>query len=181
MSTVASPSDAAPVAHALSACCDGPPPEIGHDLGWGLSMVSRAFTQLAASSVGLVPGGRRGYLVLATVARGAPRSQLALAQQLGVDKTAMTYLLDELEGAGLIERRPDPADRRVRQLLITDLGRTALHECTELLRNTEDTLLAPLDSTEVAAFAEMLDRIARAAQGIAGESSDQPDRSDQPV
>jgi DNA-binding MarR family transcriptional regulator len=141
-------------------------------------MVSRAFTQLAASSVELVPGGRRGYLVLATVARGAPRSQLALAQQLGVDKTAMTYLLDELEGAALIERRPDPADRRARQLLITEQGRTALHKCTELLRNTEDALLAPLNGAEVRAFAEMLDRIARAAQGIAGETPTELDRAD---
>ncbi len=35
----------------------------------------------------------------------------------------MTYLLDDLEAAGLIERRPDPSDRRARRLAATPHGR----------------------------------------------------------
>ena len=35
----------------------------------------------------------------------------------------MTYLLDDLEQAGLIERRPEPADRRARRVVATDAGR----------------------------------------------------------
>jgi len=50
--------------------------------------------------------------VLVAAARGNARNQLALAQQLGVDRTVMTYLIDDLERAGYVERRPDPADRR---------------------------------------------------------------------
>ena len=50
-------------------------------------------------------------------------SQLALAQHLGIDRTVMTYLLDDLEAAGLIERRPDPADRRARRVVATRTGR----------------------------------------------------------
>src|SRR5204862_8339718 len=45
-------------------------------------------------------------------AQGVVRTQLALAQHLGVDRTVMTYLIDDLEAAKLIERRPDPTDRR---------------------------------------------------------------------
>ena len=66
--------------------------------------------------------GARGYLVLAVAGQGEPKSQLALAQHLGVDRTAMTYLLDDLEAAGLVERRPDPADRRARRVTLTDAG-----------------------------------------------------------
>ena len=38
----------------------------------------------------------------------------------------MTYLLDDLEKAGLIERRPDPADRRARRIAATASGRRLL-------------------------------------------------------
>ena len=82
------------------------------DLGWALGAVLRSYLNAAAGVVGAVPGGGRGYLVLDTAGRGEPKSQLALAQFLGVDRTMMTYLLDDLEQAGLVERRPDPADRR---------------------------------------------------------------------
>jgi DNA-binding transcriptional MocR family regulator len=59
---------------------------------------------------------------LDAAAHGAVGSQLALAQHLGIDRTVMTYLLDDLEAAGLIERRPDPADRRARRVVATQLG-----------------------------------------------------------
>jgi DNA-binding MarR family transcriptional regulator len=60
--------------------------------------------------------------VLSAAAHGTVGSQLALALHLGVDRTVMTYLLDDLEAAGLIERRPDPADRRARQVVATRQG-----------------------------------------------------------
>src|ERR1700754_1167367 len=72
----------------------------------------RSYLRAAEEALGGVPGAPRGYQVLSTAGRGEPRSQLALAQHLGVDRTVMTYLLDDLEGAGLVERRPDPSDRR---------------------------------------------------------------------
>ena len=73
-----------------------------------------------------MPGGPRGYQVLASAAVEGPRTQLALAQQLGLDRTVMTYLLDDLQKAGLVERRPDPADRRARRVVLTDAGRARL-------------------------------------------------------
>ena len=156
---------------AVATAPDEPPACPGHtgegvetDLGWGLSTVGRVFRQLAASSVADLPGGPRGYLVLTAVARSRPGSQLALAQQLGVDKTVMTYLLDELETAGLVERRPDPADRRARHVLITDRGTESLKDFGARLSTAEVKLLAPLGSDEARAFREMIERIARSAQ-----------------
>jgi DNA-binding MarR family transcriptional regulator len=136
----------------------------GAELGWGLSVILRAFGQWASASVIDLPGGPRGHLVLATISRGRPRSQLALANQLGLDRTVMTYLLDELETAGLVERRPDPTDRRARQILITDLGSSALRESSRSLREAENRLLAPLDAPEAAAFRNMIERVARATK-----------------
>src|ERR1700710_2642901 len=85
---------------------------LADDLGWGLGTVFRAYVTAAHAAVADLPGGPRGYQVLSAAAHGTVGSQLALAQHLGVDRTVMTYLLDDLQAAGLIERRPDPADPR---------------------------------------------------------------------
>jgi DNA-binding MarR family transcriptional regulator len=116
------------------------------DLGWGLGMVFRAYVKAAHAVVAdLLPGGQRGYQILSAAAQGAVGSQLALAQHLGVDRTVMTYLLDDLEAEGLIERRPDPADRRARRIVATARGNELLVTLDDQFRAAEARLLAPLD------------------------------------
>jgi DNA-binding MarR family transcriptional regulator len=148
------------------------------DLGWALAIVTRAFRLHSGSSLAELPGGPRGYLVLAAVAQGQPRSQLALAQQLGVDKTVMTYLLDELEGASLVTRRPDPADRRARQVAVTADGSAALKEFGRRLAEAEDRVLAPLDSSERKSLRDLLGRVAHSAQSLgSGEGADRAENA----
>jgi len=55
-----------------------------------------------------------GYIVLGALDRSPVRSQAALAEVIGADKTRIIPTLDELQERGYIERRPDPDDRRVR-------------------------------------------------------------------
>jgi DNA-binding MarR family transcriptional regulator len=118
---------------------------LADDLGWGLGTVFRAYVKAAHEAVADLPGGPRGYQVLAAAAQGSVGSQLALAQYLGIDRTVMTYLLDDLEAARLIERRPDPADRRARRVVATNRGIELLTELDERLHAAEAYLLAPLD------------------------------------
>jgi DNA-binding MarR family transcriptional regulator len=115
------------------------------DLGWGLGVVLRAYATAAHTAVADLPGGPRGYQILSAAAQGAVSSQLALAQHLGIDRTVMTYLLDDLEAARLIERRPDPADRRARRIVATRLGTELLATLNDRLRAAEANLLAPLN------------------------------------
>jgi DNA-binding MarR family transcriptional regulator len=115
--------------------------------------------------VGGLPGGPRGYQVLVATVAGGPGSQLALAQQLGVDRTVMTYLLDELERAGLVERTPDPADRRARRITLTTAGRERLCALERSLRAAEEHLLDPLDTAERATLRALLVRVATHAGG----------------
>jgi DNA-binding MarR family transcriptional regulator len=124
-----------------SACTDA----LAEDLGWGLGVVFRAYVTAAHAAVADLPGGPRGYQVLSAAARSAVGSQLALAQHLGIDRTVMTYLLDDLETAGLIERRPDPSDRRAHRVVATDKGTELLVTLDQRLRLAEAHLLAPLD------------------------------------
>jgi DNA-binding MarR family transcriptional regulator len=118
---------------------------LANDLGWGLGMIFRAYVKAAHAAVADLPGGTRGYQILSAAAQGAVGSQLALAQHLGVDRTVMTYLLDDLEAASLIERRPVPADRRARRIVATQLGTELLATLNDRLRAAEAHLLAPLD------------------------------------
>ncbi|MFF2086648.1 MarR family winged helix-turn-helix transcriptional regulator [Nocardia sp. NPDC058176] len=134
------------------------------DLGWAIRMVSSAFRAVATESVADLPGGARAYLVLVALASGEPPTQLALAKAVSLDRTVMTYLLDDLESHGLVTRRPDPRDRRARQVLITDTGRTRLAEVRRSLAAAEARLLADLDDHDAGQLRTLLSRVASTAQ-----------------
>jgi DNA-binding MarR family transcriptional regulator len=136
------------------------PPTVDSDLGWALGTVMRSYLRAANAAVADVPGGARGYQVLSAAERGEPGSQLALAQHLGVDRTVMTYLIDDLEKAGLVGRKPDPADRRARRLELTDAGRERLCDLERRLRDVEEHVLGPLDPTERQTLRVLLHRVA---------------------
>jgi DNA-binding MarR family transcriptional regulator len=130
------------------------------DLGWALGVVFRSYAKAASAAFADVPGGPRGYQVLAVSTRGEPRSQLELAHHLGVDRTVMTYLLDDLERAGLIERHPDPADRRARRIAATPRGRELLGDLDARLRAAEEHVLAGLRTDARQDFRAMLRQLA---------------------
>jgi DNA-binding MarR family transcriptional regulator len=130
------------------------------DLGWGLAVVFRAYVKAADTATEGVPGGHRGYQVLCAAARDEPGSQAAMAQRLGIDRTVMTYLLDDLEGAGLVERQPDPADRRSRRVVATARGRAVLGDLDARFARAEQHLLAGLDAGQQAAFRTLLGDLA---------------------
>jgi DNA-binding MarR family transcriptional regulator len=133
---------------------------LSDDLGWALGVVFRSYAKAANSAFCDVPGGPRGYQVLKACARTGTRSQLELASYLGVDRTVMTYLLDDLEGAGLIERHPDPADRRARRIVATEHGRATLAGLQSRLKLAEEHVLAGLPEADRTAFRDLLRRLA---------------------
>jgi DNA-binding MarR family transcriptional regulator len=135
------------------------------DLGWAIRMVSTAFRRVATDSVADLPGGARGYLVLVALAgRSEPPSQLTLAKEVSLDRTVMTYLLDDLEAHDLVTRKPDPRDRRARQVLITGAGRTRLARVRESLGAAEARLLADLSPKDAEQLRTLLARVALTAQ-----------------
>ena len=138
------------------------PRHVESDLGWALGRLTRAHMRTAQQVLAGLPGGPRGYQVLAAVARGETSTQLALARKLGVDRTVMTYLLDEIQAAGLVERHPDPADRRARRVELTDDGRARLCDLERRLQDAETHLLSPLDPGEQDTLRALLERLATA-------------------
>jgi DNA-binding MarR family transcriptional regulator len=136
------------------------------DFGWSLGVIFRGYVSAATTALADLPGGPRGYQVLDAAARLYPRTQMTLAQQLGIDRTVMTYLLDDLEKAGLIERRPAPNDRRARQIVATEQGRALLVELDGRLRLAEEHILSTLASGEREAFRDMVRRLGRHVQAF---------------
>ncbi len=130
------------------------------ELGWGLAVVFRGYVKAADAVTDGLPGGHRGYQVLSAAARDEPGSQAALAARLGIDRTVMTYLLDDLAEAGLVERRPDPGDRRTRLVVATDHGRTVLDGLDKRYALAEQHLLGGLSPEEQAAFRTLLATLA---------------------
>ena len=76
-----------------------------------------------------------------------PMSMSALADRLGVDASYVTTIADQLEERGLIERRPHPADRRIKSLALTAEGRR-LRERIEGELWTDVPILDALTATE---------------------------------
>jgi DNA-binding MarR family transcriptional regulator len=130
------------------------------DLGWGVGTIFRAYVAALNDTFRDVPGGSRGFQILAAASRGHVASQLALGQHLGVDRTVMTYLIDDLESSRLIERRPDPADRRARRIIATAEGEERLRLLTSRRDDVDARLLAPLDVAQRASFRAMVQLLA---------------------
>ena len=132
-----------------------------HDLGWALGVLLRSHRDRVSRVLGDFPHGPRGYQTLAEVIRGQQPSQLALANRLGIDRTVMTYLIDDLVAAGLVERRPNPADRRQRQIVATAKGEQALASLCDQVTEAENAMLGALDDTERALLRRLLVKAAR--------------------
>lgn len=97
-----------------------------------------------------------GYVVLSAVDGQPVRTQAALAQAIGADKSRIIRVLDELERHGLLERTPDPSDRRARFVAITPDGSRTRRAAQADIQRNEQRVLAHLDPTDRAAFLRAL-------------------------
>lgn len=99
------------------------------------------------------------YVVLGALDRSPVRTQAALADAIGADKTRIIGTLDELQQKGYIERRPDPDDRRVRLLEITPSGRDVKQAVQSDIQRGEERLLSELTAEERVVFLRVLERL----------------------
>lgn len=133
------------------------------DLGWSLGLLLRAYQEALSSAVDGLPHGYRGYQVLSAVVHDEQPNQLSLAARLGIDRTVMTYLIDDLVGAGLVERRLNPSDRRQRRIVATPGGEQTLTEVEGRVGDAERSILAALGEEDRHVLCTL---IRRAACGV---------------
>ena len=115
-------------------------------------------TELTAAleDLGISP---RAHAVLTTALTGE-HTQTEIARQVGLDKTTMVVTVDELEAAGLAERRPSSTDRRARVIVVTDAGKRSVKAADKVLDRVRDDVLGALEPEERRIFLDALTRLA---------------------
>jgi DNA-binding MarR family transcriptional regulator len=106
---------------------------------------SHTQTAAALQSIGLTPA----LFAVLNYLRGREGAiQQQIGSAMGIDPSTMVSLVDQLERAGLAKRRPQPQDRRAREVLITPKGLRTLKQARELAEEVEDDVLQGLSPAE---------------------------------
>ncbi|MEU8256617.1 MarR family winged helix-turn-helix transcriptional regulator [Micromonospora inaquosa] len=139
----------------------------GSNFGWSLGMVLRRWQEYAEEALKDLPHGSRGYHILAVVVHEEVPTQGALAARLVIDRSVLTYVIDDLENAGLIERQLDPRDRRARRIVATERGRQALADAERRVAHAENHVLGGLREEQRDVFRDLAERTAEAIHAAA--------------
>jgi len=97
--------------------------------------------------------------ILTLVTEREPMTQKALTDLLGIDRTTMVALIDDLEQKGLVERRRHPRDRRAFLISPTEPGEAAKVRAIEILDEQQRHFLAPLTRAEQQQLGSLLKRL----------------------
>ena len=149
------------------------PPLIDH-AGWRVWRLARAWkndfeTAMAARRLDWCSGARAE---LVGALRQGPQTQTALAAELGITKQAIQQFVDELAGLGVVERRSDPQDARIRRVALTTKGKRVLEDSNTVKREIEARMKATLGAE---AFAVFMDNLAQ----LTGALEPSPDSDDE--
>ena len=109
----------------------------------------------------LAGAGMRRYqfALLTALAEAGPASQAELSRGTSIDRSDMVATINDLAERGLVERMPDPADRRRNVVTITPAGRRELQALDRGVKQAQDALLAPLSAEDRAQLVELLTRV----------------------
>ena len=121
---------------------------------------SHTHTAAALQSVGLTPA----LFAVLNYLRGRDGAiQQQIGAAMGIDPSTMVSLVDQLERAGLANRRPHPQDRRAREVVVTPKGRRTLKRARELAQQVEADVLQGLDPDERRQLVALLRKATAAA------------------
>jgi DNA-binding MarR family transcriptional regulator len=109
----------------------------------------------------LASEGARGYdyRLLAALQEFGPASQATLGRRTDMDRSDVVAALNELARRRLVERTPDPVDRRRNIISITPAGTALLQRLDDVLSDVQDELLAPLTRGERRGLVRLLTRV----------------------
>jgi len=138
------------------------PGELGEFPGYlmaRLGEASRRRFHKALEPEGLHP---RHFGVMTMLAAHPGMSQHQLHEKTAIDPSSMVAVIDELEARGLAERRPDPADRRARQVFLTEQGEQTLERIRGLAAGLQREFFGALTAEERKTLHALLRKLAGA-------------------
>jgi DNA-binding MarR family transcriptional regulator len=118
-------------------------------------LIRRSFDE-RARGIGVT---RPQWRVLSVLLRNEGTNQGGLADLLEVEPITLCRMVDRLQEGDLVERRPDPADRRAWRLFLTDKARALLEQMRPLAETMFADALEGLSSEEQAQMMAALDRV----------------------
>ena len=99
------------------------------------------------------------WVLLKEAANADGASQRELAQHMRIEPPTLVRHLDKLADEGLVERRPDPADRRVVRVAVTEKGLARLSQLHDVVHALDDELRGILTKREVEVLSRALPRV----------------------
>lgn len=126
---------------------------------WLLTQAASHAHRLVADGFSTVDARGYHYRLLATLAEFGPASQAALGRRAGIHASDMVATVNELVDRQLVERAPDPADRRRNIISLTAAGKRQLGRLEKRLAETQEELLAPLSAEERQRLTGLLARL----------------------
>jgi MarR family transcriptional regulator for hemolysin len=99
------------------------------------------------------------WVLLKEAAHAEGASQRELAQHMGIEPPTLVRQLDKLTEDGLVERRPDPDDRRVVRVVVTPAGLERLRELHAVVHELDDEVRGILTKRDVEVLTHALPRI----------------------
>jgi DNA-binding MarR family transcriptional regulator len=151
---------------------DPPVTEFAGQLFFRLWRAAHTRAAEVLGSVGLTPAL---FALLNVIGAREGAIQQELGSALGIDRSTMVSLIDQLESTGLARRRPSATDRRAREIAITPKGQRLLQRARGLISQAEDEVLAGLTAGERHELLTLLRRALHSAPAQPSWSSDEGD------
>ncbi|MFD6228784.1 MarR family winged helix-turn-helix transcriptional regulator [Streptomyces sp. NPDC060232] len=124
-----------------------------------LGQASTHAQQLVADALSRADARTWHYAAMVALEESGPASQAALSDRTGIHRSDLVAVINELAERELVERTPDPEDRRRNVITLTPLGRRRLRRLEQILDAAQDELLAPLSAAEREQLTRLLGRV----------------------
>lgn len=134
-------------------------PDLEEFIGYNLKrayVIVQADFRRALGEDGFAP---RVFSALSLVVQYPNVTQSGLARMLGIERSGLVAIVDELEGRGLLKRTNVPGDRRVQALVPTQKGKTVYADARATVRAHEEQLLSNLSTEEKTTLMALLAKI----------------------
>ena len=133
-----------------------------------ISLAARGFARLSEARLKPLGFGVGHLPVLVALRDGQASTQRDLARFAKVEQPPMAQMLARMERDGLIERVPDPADRRSSRITLTEAAKARLPDATAVLFQGNRDVLHGFTAEETAMLVTLLNRLITNLDQVAG-------------
>lgn len=126
---------------------------------WLLTQTAAHAHRLLTDGLARVNARGLHYRALTTLHQFGPASQATLGRRSGIHLSDLVATINQLADRNLVQRTPDPTDRRRNIITITPAGRRRLRQLDQQISRIQDNLLAPLTPTERDQLTRLLTRL----------------------